>query len=172
MNFFIIDFNKTATDKMGLRSVIFGDRNYLAECSRDDAFSLLWLVATHHSMSLTTSCLTIGKYGSIVAVKHAVYKRKCTLFIYKGLRAICSEYIVERETFGLLFMIFFYEVYLIILRVHLYHTYTPLILYQLPLSIYLRFIGRTRTITFTASAIYKLISNFNKTNNLHSHLHT
>jgi len=53
-------------------SIIFSNGYYLTESSRNDSFCLVTFVTTHHCMSLTTTCLTICKYRSVVAVENVV----------------------------------------------------------------------------------------------------
>ena len=67
--FLVVDLNKTATDEMGFRCVVFSDSNNLTERSRNNPSGLLAVVTTHHGVSLTASGLSVGKDGSIVAIQ-------------------------------------------------------------------------------------------------------
>lgn len=69
MYLFIVDLNETATYKMCFVGVCFGDCYYLTECAWDDATRLLVVIAAHHCVGFTTTCLSIGKDCPVVAIE-------------------------------------------------------------------------------------------------------
>ena len=141
---------------MGFWCVIFRDGDYLAEGSRNDSSGLL-IVSSHHSMCLSTSSLSVCEDGAIIAIEYTFYKGESTLLIYDALQAIWREYCIEGKAFGLFSWVFFDEVDLFCLLIDDYYAYATLISSCLPLAVSLEFIGRTRTITLTASAIVPLL---------------
>ena len=72
MDLLIIDFDETATDEMSLGRIIIGYGNDLLEGSGNDALTFLALVASHHRMGFSTSSLSVGEDGSIVAFENIV----------------------------------------------------------------------------------------------------
>ncbi len=52
--------------------IILGDSNYLTEGPGDDSLALFGLVAAHHGVRLTATCLPVGEDGPIVSIQHAV----------------------------------------------------------------------------------------------------
>lgn len=119
MNFLIVDFDKTATDEMSFRHIIFCDCNYLTKSSWDDTFQLLMVRNTHHGMCLTTTCLSVCENRSIIPIKHAIYQGKSTLFVDKGLWRVCSKYFIVAKTFWWLIIVISYEVDLIVIEIDL-----------------------------------------------------
>ena len=119
MDFFIVDFNKAASNEMCFWSIIFSYCYYLAKCPWDNAAWLLVLSSTHHGVSLTASGLTICKYGAIVSIKYVLNKRKCALLIDVTLCRFGCKNTIKRKTFWLLLCIFFDQKYLIILGIDL-----------------------------------------------------
>ena len=111
---------------MGFGCVIFGDCDYLAEGSRDDA-SGLFIVSSHHCMGFPTSCLPICEDSAIVAIQYAFHKCEGTLLIDDALQAIWWEYCIEGKAFRLLFGVFFNEVDLSRFLIGHYDTHTTLI---------------------------------------------
>lgn len=67
MDLFVIDFNETASHEMIFCSLIFSYCNNLTKSSRDNALGIL-AFSSHHSVSLTATCLSIGEDGAIVPV--------------------------------------------------------------------------------------------------------
>lgn len=110
VDFLVVDFNETATDKMSFGRIVVCYGNNLLESSGDDSLGLLAIVASHHCMGLSTSCLPIGEDGAIVAFKDIVDQGKGTLLVDEGLGAVGGENIIERKCFRLLFGILFKEV--------------------------------------------------------------
>lgn len=68
MNFFIVDFHKTASNEMSFSSIIFSLGDDLTEGSRDYASCLFTICPSHHGMCFTTTCLTVGENGPVVSI--------------------------------------------------------------------------------------------------------
>ena len=68
MDFFIVDFNKTATDEMSFGSIILSLGDDLTEGSRDDTSCLLAICPSHHGVRFTTTCLSISEDGPVVSI--------------------------------------------------------------------------------------------------------
>ena len=134
--------------------VVFSNGYYLTESSRNYTFWLFSLICPHHGVCFATTCLTIGKNGTIVPIKHIIYKWECTLLVYEILGTICRKNIIKRKVFRLLFRIFFDKINLMIFHVDLNNTVTFLIWSILLWSISFLFIGLHLTITLTASDIF------------------
>ena len=154
MNFLIVDFYKTATDKMCFRYVIFSDSDDLTESSGNDTFQLFVIRNTHHGMRLTTTSLSICENSSIIPIENAVNQWESTLFINERLWRICSEYFIITETFRWLIIVLFDEIDLIVLKINLNDIDAPWNLDKMiPLYFSFPFIGLQRTMTLTASDI-------------------
>lgn len=104
-------------------------------------------------MGLPAPRLPVGEDSAVVAVQHVVDQRERRLFVDETLGAVGAENVVERETLGLLLLVFLHEVDLAGLLLDLDDADTAWIERWVPRSISLLFMGRTRTITFTASDI-------------------
>lgn len=144
---------------MCLRCIVFCDGDYLTEGTRDYASSLLGVRSTYHCMGLSAACLAIGEDGAIVTIEHVFHEREGTLLVYITLRGLSWEDAIKREALWLLLRVLFHEIDLVILRIDLNYAYTGWVSEGIPLSRSLEFMGRTRTITFTASAISLLVKN-------------
>lgn len=70
MDLLVVNFDKTATNQVRLRCIVFGDSDDLAEGSGNDAASLFAVTTSHHRVRLTAAGLTIREDRAIVAVKH------------------------------------------------------------------------------------------------------
>lgn len=119
MYFFVVDFNKAASNEMCLWSIIFSYGYYLTKSPWDDAAWLLALSSTHHGVSLTASSLTVCKNGAIVPIEYVLNKRKCALLIDVTLGRFRCKNTIKRKTFWLLLCIFFDQKYLIVLWIYL-----------------------------------------------------
>ena len=73
VDLFVVNFDETATDQVSLGCIVLGYCYYLTESSGNDSSRLLGLIATHHCVGLTTTRLTIGKNGAIVAIQYVIY---------------------------------------------------------------------------------------------------
>ena len=73
MDLLIINFDKTAPYQMLFGRLRIRQRYNLMKRSRNDTFRLLALSGTHHRMSLTTSCLSIREYRSVISLQDIVY---------------------------------------------------------------------------------------------------
>jgi hypothetical protein len=104
-------------------------------------------------VGFAAACLSVGEDGAVVAVEDVVDEGKGGLFVDETLCAICAEDVVEGKAFGLLLLVFLDEVDLACLFLDLDDAHTACIESKVPRSVSLPFMGRTRTITFTASAI-------------------
>lgn len=60
-----------------------------------DRFSFQILFSTHYSICFTTTCLSVGEYCSIVALKHILNERKSRLFVYLFLGWMFWKYLGE-----------------------------------------------------------------------------
>lgn len=68
MYFFIVDFDERASDKaFNSLLCLLDDGEDLIEGSRDDAFILLGLRITHHSVCFSTAGLSVGEDSAVVA---------------------------------------------------------------------------------------------------------
>jgi hypothetical protein len=144
---------------MRLWSIVFSNGYYLTEGSRNNTTRLFTFRSTYHCMRFAAACLTICEYGSIVSIEYILDKRKGALLINVALWRFSWEDAVEWEAFRLFFCIFFYQIDLVILWIHLHNANTGCVNAIVPLSRYLEFIGRHLTMTFTASAISLLVKN-------------
>ena len=108
MDLLVVDFNKTATDEVGLRCVVLCFGNYLAEGPGDDAPPLVTTGVAHHCMGFPASGLPIGEDGPVVAVKDAFDEEEGTLLVDATLGRLGGEDVVEGEVLGLLFVIFLF----------------------------------------------------------------
>ena len=104
---------------MSLSCVVFSLSDDLTKRSRNDSPAFLAAWVAHHCMSFATTSLSIGKNGPVVAVKDTFYKKEGTLFVNATLSRIWSEDIIEGECLGLLFSIFFSEINLFVLAIHI-----------------------------------------------------
>lgn len=80
MNFFIVNFDKAASNEMCFRCVIFSYCYYLTECPRNDSFGLLAL-SSHHGVRFAAACLPIRKNGAIIAIEYIFDQREGTLLV-------------------------------------------------------------------------------------------
>lgn len=71
MYFFVVDLDEAAAYEMRFR-IILGDSDDLAEGPRNDSFALFGLVASHHGVRLTATCLPVGENGSVISVQDTV----------------------------------------------------------------------------------------------------
>lgn len=156
MYFLVVNFNKTAAYQMIFAGIIFSDGYDLTKRTRNDAFALLVLVATHHRVCLATACLPVCEDGPIVSIQHIVDQRECALLVDQTLRAVRPEDIVEREAFGLLFVVFSDEIDLFVGVVDFNDAGTAWISIFIPRSFSLWFMGLQRTMTLTASDIIEI----------------
>ena len=74
MNFFVVDFYETATDKVSFAVIAFGEGYDLTESAWNDAFVFVTVVVSHHRVGLSATCLTVGEDGSIVSIEHTIDK--------------------------------------------------------------------------------------------------
>jgi hypothetical protein len=81
MNFFIVDFNKTASNKVCFACLIFCNCYDLTEGSGNDTLQLLIVRNTHHCVCFSATCLSIGEDSSIVAIQYTVDKGESALFV-------------------------------------------------------------------------------------------
>lgn len=72
MDLLVVDFDKTATDKMMLARVVLCNRNDLRECSGNDTLGFLRVWKTHHRVGFSATSLSVSKNSSIITVKHIV----------------------------------------------------------------------------------------------------
>ena len=70
MYFFIVNFDKAAANEVSLRCVVLRNSDDLAKRPRNYTPGLFTISSAHHRMRLSTSCLAIGKNGSIVPIKN------------------------------------------------------------------------------------------------------
>ena len=77
----VVDFNKTATYKVGLRCVVLSFGYDLAEGPGDDAPALIAAGIAHHGVGLPAAGLTVGEDGPVVAVEDALDEEEGTLFV-------------------------------------------------------------------------------------------
>jgi hypothetical protein len=117
MNFFVVNFYKTATNQVCFTGFIFCHCYDLTECSWDDSFQLLIVRNAHHCVSFAASSLTICKNGAVVSIEDTVDERKSALFVNEVLRGLSSKNSVVGETFGRFIIVLFNEVDLIVLVV-------------------------------------------------------
>lgn len=117
MDLLVIDFNETATDKVSLGCIVLGDSYDLLEGSGNNASSLFVLVSSHHGMGLSAPGLSVGEDGAVVPFDDVVDEREGALFVNKGLRAFGAKDIVEGKGLGLLFVVFLFEVDLVVFGV-------------------------------------------------------
>ena len=68
MNFFIIDFNETAPNKMFLILLAAGKGDDLAKGPGDDTSGILIIIGAHHGMSFSAASLAVGEDGSIISL--------------------------------------------------------------------------------------------------------
>lgn len=120
MDFLVVDFDETTSDEMSFRCIILGECDYLTEGTGYNAARLLTVSTAHHRMGLAAACLPIGEDGAIVSIKYTLDQRKGALLIDRALRRFGGEYAIEGEAFGLLFGVFFDQVYLIVLGINLH----------------------------------------------------
>lgn len=118
MNFLIVDFDKTATDEMSFRHIIFSHCNDLAKCSWNNPFQLFMVRNPHHSMRLTTTCLSVCENCSIIPIKNTVHQGESTLFVDERLWGVCSKYFIEAETFWGLIIVISNEIDLIVIEIN------------------------------------------------------
>jgi len=114
MYFFIVYLYETASNKMGFTYLIFCNSYNLWESSGNDSFALLAFIGSHHGVCLTTTCLTICKDSSIIAVEDTINERKGTLLIDEVLGWVRGEDEVEGEALGWFLGLLFEEVNLVI----------------------------------------------------------
>lgn len=114
MDLLVIDFNETATDKVSLCRIVLGDGYDLLEGSRNDPSGVLVLVSSHHGMSLSAPGLSVGEDGAVVSLDDVVDERESALFVDKSLRALRAEDIVKGKGLGLLFVVFLFQVDLVV----------------------------------------------------------
>ena len=89
IDFFIIYFEITATDQeLFICLLLFNNSENMSECRRNNASQVFVLRNAHHSMSLPTPCLTIGKDCSIVTFENRFNEWKCAFIIDIGLLRI------------------------------------------------------------------------------------
>ncbi len=124
MYFFIVDLDKTATNKVCFGNIVFCNCYDLTKSSWNDSFQLLIIRNTHHSVSLTTASLSIGKDGPIVSVKNAIDERKSALLINKGLGWFSPEHFIVTEAFGRFVIIVSDKIDLIIFKINFYYVNT------------------------------------------------
>lgn len=124
MYLFIVDFDKTATNKMCFGNIIFCNCYDLTKGSWNDSFQLLIIRNTHHCVSLTTSSLSVGKNRPVVSIKNTIDERKSALLINKGLRRICSEDFIVTEAFGRFVIVVSDKIDLIIFKIDFYYVKT------------------------------------------------
>ena len=110
-------------------------------------------MSTHHGVGLAATCLPVGEDGAIVAVKYAFDEEEGTLFVDEALCAVWGEDVVEGEGFGLLFVVFFFEIDLLVFGIDLHDVDATYLEQAVPLSFSLAFIGLHLTMTLTASAM-------------------
>lgn len=72
MNLFIIDFNETASNEMLLIFFASCKGDDLTKGSRDNTFGILIIIRPHHSMSFSTTSLTISEDGSIISLQYII----------------------------------------------------------------------------------------------------
>lgn len=82
MDLLVIDLYETATDEMSLGRIIVCYGYDLLEGSGNDALGLLTLVASHHGVGFSASCLSVGKDSSVVAFEDIVDQREGCLLVY------------------------------------------------------------------------------------------
>ena len=121
MDFLVVDFDKTATNEVGLACIVFSFSYDLTEGPGDDTPVFLAAGVAHHSVCFTASCLTICEDGPVVTVEDALDEEESTLLVDHALSGIRCEDVVEGERFGLLFGIFFAEVNLFKLAIDVYN---------------------------------------------------
>lgn len=109
VNLLIVDLDKTATNEVSFGGIILSHSYYLLKCSRNDPASLLTLISSHHSVGLTTTCLSICKNCTIVPFKNVVYQWEGTLFVDEKLRTFYSKNVIKSEVFWQLFAILLFE---------------------------------------------------------------
>ena len=73
MDLFVVNFDETATDQVSLGCFVLGHCYYLTKRSGNDSSRLLGIIAAHHGVCLTTTRLTIGKNGAVVAIQYVIY---------------------------------------------------------------------------------------------------
>ena len=95
MDFFVVDFDETATYEMSLRGVVFGLGYDLTECPGDDSPVLLATGDSHHGMGLAAAGLSVGKDSPVVAVKDALDEEESALLVDHTLSGIGSKHIIE-----------------------------------------------------------------------------
>ena len=128
MDLLVVDLDKTATDKMSSRCIIFCYSYYLLEGSRNNSFGLLALIAAHHCMCFSATRLSISKNSTIITFKYIIDKGESTLFINECLCTVRCEDVVEREAFWLSFFILLDKIDLVVFGIDIHNTYTVSIL--------------------------------------------
>lgn len=71
MDFFIVNFDETAPNEMGLGSIAFGDSHDLAEGPGDNTLALLGGGA-HHGVRFAAAGLPVGEDGAVITVEYVV----------------------------------------------------------------------------------------------------
>ena len=110
---------------MGLRGIVLGYGDDLAEGTWDDSLGFLAVVAAHHSMGLTTSGLSVREDSAVVAVQYALDEGEGALLVDQVLWRVSREHAVERKCLWLLLGVLLPQVYLIIFGIRLHHADTP-----------------------------------------------
>lgn len=97
MNFLIIDFDKAATDEMGLTGIALGECHDLTEGPRNDTLLLLAVLNSHHGMRLATPGLPVRENRTIVPLEHIVDKGKGRLLVNEALGRLHVENVIESK---------------------------------------------------------------------------
>ena len=91
MNFFVVNFYKTATNQVCFTGFIFCNCYDLTECSWNDSFQLLIVRNAHHCVSFAASSLTVCENGAVVSIEDTVDERKSALFVNEVLRGFRAK---------------------------------------------------------------------------------
>lgn len=101
----IVDFDEACPEQILLGLSGFGDVEEVRKGSWDDALQLFVVGFADHGPCLPGACLTIGKYGAIVALSNTLDQAESSVIIDFLLSLIRGEDVIKAEFFLIVFFL-------------------------------------------------------------------